>query len=144
MKNKNHYGINVGSSSILMIFVILCLVSFAALSIISANADYKLTEKIADRTKAYYNACNEAEETLSSFDKALHNHYKKSLSEEEYFAAVGKNKSFIIQISDIQSLQVELTVNYPESIDTPLYQIDAWQVITTGELDYDDSLNVIK
>ena len=56
----------------------------------------------------------------------------------------GKNKSFIIQISDIQSLQVELTVNYPESIDTPLYQIDAWQVITTGELDYDDSLNVIK
>lgn len=144
MKNKNHYGINVGSSSILMIFVILCLVSFAALSIISANADYKLTDKIAVRTQAYYNACNEAEETLASLDYVLHEQYATAASKESYYASVGTNKSFVIQISDIQALQVDLTIMYPASLEQPLYKIDSWQVITIGDLDYDDSLNVIR
>ena len=34
---------NIGSASILLVFVILCLVSFAVLSIVSANADSKLS-----------------------------------------------------------------------------------------------------
>ena len=41
MKNKaKGFDINVGTSSILLIFVTLSLVSFATLSLVSANADY--------------------------------------------------------------------------------------------------------
>lgn len=36
---KKQFGMNIGSASILLVFVILCLVSFAVLSIVSANAD---------------------------------------------------------------------------------------------------------
>ena len=40
---KKKFSMNIGSASILLVFVILCLVSFAVLSIVSANADSKLS-----------------------------------------------------------------------------------------------------
>ena len=45
---------NIGSASILLVFVILCLVSFAVLSIVSANADSRLSTRVLERTTAYY------------------------------------------------------------------------------------------
>lgn len=47
MKNKHQLPIGIGISSILSIFVILCLLTFAVLSLVSANADYKLVKKTA-------------------------------------------------------------------------------------------------
>ena len=41
-KEKRSFGLSIGSSSILMVFVVLCLTTFATLSLVSANADYKL------------------------------------------------------------------------------------------------------
>lgn len=63
-KEKRNTGISVGSSSILVIFVVLCLTTFAALSMVSANADYKLTQKTAQATSAFYAADAAAEEKL--------------------------------------------------------------------------------
>lgn len=141
--NKKHYGVNIGSSSIIMIFVILCLVSFAALSIVSANSDYQLSNKIATRTSAYYEACNEAEHSIASVDAVLHELYQSSSDAEEYFLQAGTEKSFIIPISDYQSLQIDLEIIYPPNADGSFYNIISWQVIMTNDLDYDDSLNVI-
>ena len=53
MASRKSYGANVGSSSILLIFILLCLVSFAALSIVSANAHIKLSDKVVSRTTSY-------------------------------------------------------------------------------------------
>lgn len=47
---------NFGFSSILLAFVMLCIVTFSALSLLTANADYKLSKKVADKTAAYYQA----------------------------------------------------------------------------------------
>lgn len=55
---KKQFGMNIGSASILLVFVILCLVSFAVLSIVSANADSRLSTRVLERTTAYYDACN--------------------------------------------------------------------------------------
>lgn len=43
---KKQFGMNIGSASILLVFVILCLVSFAVLSIVSANADSRLSTRV--------------------------------------------------------------------------------------------------
>ena len=51
---------NIGSASILLVFVILCLVSFAVLSIVSANADSRLSTRVLERTTAYYDACRQS------------------------------------------------------------------------------------
>lgn len=62
---KKQFGMNIGSASILLVFVILCLVSFAVLSIVSANADSRLSTRVLERTTAYYDACNQAEQSLA-------------------------------------------------------------------------------
>ena len=71
MRKKNRMGLNIGTSSILLVFVLLCMVTFAALSYVSANADYKLSRSLADRTSAYYDAVNSAEEALALLDEQL-------------------------------------------------------------------------
>ena len=54
-KNSGDYGISVGLSSLLLIFTVLCLVSFATLSIASANADKQVGENGSVLQKMYYN-----------------------------------------------------------------------------------------
>ena len=100
---KKQFGMNIGSASILLVFVILCLVSFAVLSIVSANADSKLSARVLERTTAYYAACNQAEQSLAGMDKTLQRMYASSGSEEAYFVAVGHGKSYVIPISDLQT-----------------------------------------
>ncbi len=141
MKQKN-YGINVGSSSILLIFVLLCLVSFAALSIVSANADYKLNNKVVERTTAYYEACNTAEASISDIDHTLSELYASGISEEAYYKQAGHTISYAIPVSDTQSLNVELTIHYPEQSGEPFYSITSWKIITPEAMQLDDSLTL--
>ena len=90
--------------------------SFAVLSIVSANADSKLSARVLERTTAYYAACNQAEEQIASLDAAGElKHMTESLS-------------FQVQISDRQALFVELS---PDGTDG--YVISAWQTINTGD-----------
>ena len=60
--------VNGGVSLFLLTFIILCLVSFAALSIVSARADARLTEKYRQQTEYYYGARNEAQKYLQELD----------------------------------------------------------------------------
>ena len=129
-KKKQFFGMNIGSASMLLIFVILCMVSFAALTIISANADRRLSRRIADRTTAYYDACNSAQESLAGINQVLSAQYHTSASMEEYFHAVGHNKSYAIPISDTQTLLVEIEILYPEQDNGTFYKITSWKVIT--------------
>ncbi len=62
---------NIGSSSLLVVFLVLCLVTFAVLSLSSARSDDAFSEKLAARKTAYYTAVNRAEGVLSCIDTAL-------------------------------------------------------------------------
>lgn len=113
--NKKNYGVNIGSSSILMIFVLLCLVSFATLSIVSANADYKLSQKVTYRTHSYYEACNRAERYLADLDTKLIECYRTAASENEYYDSMERSVLYETDISDVQMLQVSVDILYPET-----------------------------
>lgn len=130
VNDKNtSFGLSSGSSSILLIFVILCMVSFATLAIVSANADKKLSDKMLERTTQYYQACNTAEENLASLNTTLKRVYESSSNSDEYFNIAGTTKSYIVPISDTQSLQVCLDILYPTIEQGNLYRITSWQVI---------------
>ena len=62
---------NIGSVSLLMIFIVLCMVTFAALSLSSASYDARSAEKSAAHTTAYYQASNKAETVLAAIDQQL-------------------------------------------------------------------------
>ena len=65
---SSYQTVNGGISLFLLTFIILCLVSFAALSIVSARADARLTEKYRQQTEYYYGARNEAQKFLQGLD----------------------------------------------------------------------------
>lgn len=70
-KEKRSFGLSIGSSSILMVFVVLCLTTFATLSLVSANADYKLSRKTADAAATYYALDTAGERMLSDLADLL-------------------------------------------------------------------------
>ncbi|MBE5948704.1 MAG: hypothetical protein E7261_06710 [Lachnospiraceae bacterium] len=68
---KKKFSIGTGVPSILMIFVVLALTTFAVLSFTSARADYKLTEKNCKYIMDYYNADKEAQTIIASLDAII-------------------------------------------------------------------------
>ncbi len=143
-RKKQEFGLNVGTSSILFIFIILCLVSFAILSLSSAMSDYKLSERVVTNSESYYEACNTAEELLASFDDALSELYESGISRTGFYKQAGKKKTFAVPVTDIKTLNIEIKIIYPEAEGESFYEITAWQVETTGDFEYDESLRVYK
>jgi hypothetical protein len=56
MKEKRSMGLNMGSASIIMLFAVLCLTVLAALSLLSANSQLRLTQRSAAVMESYYEA----------------------------------------------------------------------------------------
>lgn len=69
---------NIGTSSLLVIFLILCLVTFAILTLTSAKSDADFAEKLAHHKTNYYAACNMAESTLDEIDAVLADAWQRS------------------------------------------------------------------
>lgn len=140
-------GMNVGSSSILVTFVLLCLVTFAALSFVSANADHSLTEKTGERISSYYKADSLAEVNLANIDSLLSKHAKDK-DEKAYFEDIEKlftdNSNYeiirkdedvlihyVIPVTNNQELSVTLKVLYPSRPTADAFEITEWETITT-------------
>ena len=65
MKKKSSPSFfGIGLSSILIIFVLLCLMVFAMLSLVSARAGRRLEDRLFGRASAYYEACARADSLL--------------------------------------------------------------------------------
>ncbi len=141
----NHVNLNLGTSSLLLIFVVLSLVSFAVLSLSSALSDKKLTDKTVEKNVSYYEACNEAYEKLADLDKKLIDIYKTSTDEASYIKACEDlDLEMIIPVTEYQGLEVKVTPNYPTSDNDVFYSITAWKLIHTSEPKLDFSINVMK
>ena len=141
MKKKKTFHIGTGITSLLMIFVVLCLTTFGILSYTSANAEVALTKKNSDYVDAYYNAYSKGSIALSDIDRAIYNIseqedieiYHKLVEEAVVdiksagctFEFVKDDKdmyiSVIIYVTDKQQLFMSLKVN--EQSDSKRYQV---------------------
>ena len=54
-KDQKSGFVNIGTASLLVVFLTLCLVSFAMLSLSTAKSDYEFSQKLAQKTTSYYN-----------------------------------------------------------------------------------------
>ena len=130
-RQGSRFRLHAGTASILLVFVTLCLISFAVLSLVNANADLRLSKKIAERNTAYYEAVSEAERFLAEADTTL-------------LHADGKTQTTEItrtwRISDIQSLRVTVADGEDSNMIVKEYLVvtdeDAMSVIE------DDTLNL--
>ena len=62
---------NVGISSLILIFIVLCLVTFGLLSMSSARNDLTMAERNGDSVKEYYRADGEGERFIAMIDGKL-------------------------------------------------------------------------
>ena len=88
-----------GGSSLLVIFSVLCLVTFALLGMSTVQADYRLAEASQNAIRAYYEADYQAEEMFARL---------RSGELPEEVIVVGELYFYSCPISDKQELQVEL------------------------------------
>lgn len=157
---------NFGFSTILLSFVMICVVCFSALSLMSAYSDYKLSEKVAVKTTQYYEAKQRAFERLEELDKFLCNAYIFSSIEDAYFEIVSQdiytcadfgNEALEIQyddsshvfsfkepIADGQYLLVEVAICFPEELTDTFYRILTLRSVYDAKVPEEEYLNLIE
>ena len=145
--------INIGSSSLLMVFLVLCLTTFAILSLSSAQSDYSFSKKFAEHKTEYYEASSRAEMILGEIDQLLAENSDQvtaRLDGKEIdnipLSCTGADGETVISYQvpsgEKQALNVTLLVTN-DSEHENYYKIQAWQLISTEEWNGDNSLNLI-
>ncbi len=134
MESRKSQGSHVGSASILLIFTVLAIISFAALALINSKADYNLSSNLRERQKSYYEACHKG----NAFVAAVSSGY--DVSDEDGLAKES------ITITDNQSLDIAII---PNSSNISLnsnnnHGIIQWQIVNHADFDYDTTLPVMK
>ena len=140
--------VNVGSSLLLVVFLLMCLITFATLSFSSARSDESFSQRIADRKSEYYAASNEAERLLSQIDRLLDVADPADLD----FAAIDSLDADIAYDPDAATLSYQVKINDKQALDVVLaldetddshFRIEKWQTVTTRKWESDDKLKLM-
>lgn len=137
-KRKNRDTIpNIGLSSLLIIFLVLCLTTFALLALSTAKSDYAFSQKQAKHRSDYYAASTKAEWILGEIDRMLETQDSELLSQKEFTINDSKITvsaeegntclSYTIPIGNKQDLFVKLQLTTAATAEH-YYEILAWQV----------------
>lgn len=143
-KKRTYPGIQIGTSFMLIVFIILCLVIFATLSLSGSLRDYEYSKKAAQKATDYYHACSLAEQKVGEIDAILCKSAQNSESYEEYIENVTENVlklqyteinaenedtiiSFEEKINETQKLLVSLELEKELQANEKLYKIVKWK-----------------
>jgi hypothetical protein len=141
----------VGTVSLLMIWIVLCMGIFAALSLTTAARDYRLSQKLADHTTDYYTAASQAEETLAQVDALLQTAgapgaITGDLSDLDITWEQQSDTlilSYSVPLGETQALEVDLSVSTVLEAGDPRYTITRWQVVNTSQWQGDNHLRLL-
>ncbi|MBR0163916.1 MAG: hypothetical protein IJQ12_04495 [Lachnospiraceae bacterium] len=128
MTKRLRYRLHAGTASILLVFMVLSLVSFAVLTLADARSDLALSEKKAARTKAFYQAVSGAETFLATLPPLE--------------AGTVLTKEFPVDERQTLVVSVELLApeNETDAEDAPAYRILTYRVETDeSDLSYEET-----
>jgi hypothetical protein len=157
--NVNKHS-NYGFSSILLTFVMICILTFSALALISANSDWQLSQKAAANNTAYFSAEKEATLALARIDNALAVSFADSADEISYYDQVketvpklcggdfeetsaGYELSYEVPVQDGLTLHVRLSICYPDRTAQNFYQILEWKTVHESSYVEDEPLHLM-
>ena len=147
-KQESGFKANIGSSSLILIFIVMCLVTFGMLSLTSAKSDLSLANRNADAVTEYYRADTEGEafyrmvagevktvcanasgheERLALLEKVLGEYYKDGAAVTE------------VAMDRAQALHIELETDLDGEGSV---RVAKWNVIQTEDYEIDDSMPV--
>ncbi len=149
-REERPLGLNIGSASIIMIFAILCLTVFSALSLVTAVSEKKTAQRFADATAAYYEADSEAVNIKNSIQAEL------DAGETPQQAAAAGAAQYGSQ-HDVKYIEAKQLITYSVPLSDNISQITAvlaynsadgtietisWEKNDISEWSPDDSLEV--
>ena len=105
---------NIGGSSILVIFVLLCITTFATLAMVSATASFRLATQVASAADDFFAAENKAEEKLAEISGLIRSSNGEGIQIqiEELGAAYHDGViTYSIRVNESLRLDVEIHVN---------------------------------
>lgn len=128
-KRKIPSFINMGTSLLLVVFIVICMVMFAVLSISTAKSNLSMSEASAERSTEYYAASNIAEELVRDLYTDMQNGHEISAAMYPELTSVSsENEETIVEFSvpvhERQVLEVTIRLNYSDCS----YEIDRWAV----------------
>lgn len=151
-KQEIGYRANIGTPTLILIFMILCLVTFGMLSLSTAKSEWNLAQRNADSVTEYYRADKEGEIfyqlALQTVDHAQKETgdlqtVQNTLSRElgDYYDSQTGIISTQIPMKRSQSLSLKLNVLPDQS---GKIEVSQWKVIQTEEYEIDHSMPVWK
>jgi hypothetical protein len=81
---KQEYQVGIGASSMLTIFVVLCVSTLALLALSGARGDAALTGRAAQMTSGYYQASDRAQHLLAQIDLAVRDAASAATGQEQF------------------------------------------------------------
>lgn len=159
-KEKSYPGFQVGTSFLLVIFVIICLVLLGVLSLSGALRDKGYSDRVAEKTELYYEAVSKAQHKLGEIDRAIAGLDGTYETYGMYLEDVGMITSglddvagtrdgetlvlsYKVPITDSQSLSVELEVLDPEKGEGNV-KITKWQEVSEEVWEEEGTLPVLQ
>lgn len=149
----NKQRVQIGTSSMLLIFTVLCLVVFSTLSLASANADYTLAIKNEKNVTRYYQADSKGEELKKQINQQLITLAAQADNKEQFIAslketfkeAFNENDrliSYTIDAGSDQVLIIQLKVKDYAGITEAKqnYKVTSW--IIQNKVDYEVDNNM--
>ena len=125
---------NIGSSSLILIFIVLCLVTFSVLSLGNAKREDALSRRSADSVQEYYRADAAGETFLQLADQAL----LKGDSLMPYLQSASGTYCTDVAMNAGQALRVELALDWEQKT----YQVLSWKVYHQEDYEIDQSIPV--
>ena len=139
MKKTKYPVMNMGTVSILTIFIILCMVTFAVLTYLNTQKDAAFAGQLAERTSAYYAAVSEANRKIADADAAFRDAW-----ENGEWEALEPELKFSVPIEDGKELQVMLEPYRSAEESGKYYRILQFQEVATDDWQPDQSLPVLQ
>ncbi len=149
--------VSIGVTSMVLVFVMLCLITFAVLSLVSAQADLRLSRKSAEHTTAWYAAENAANDVLIALQPILTAN-AAAPDAESYFTAVyaavpaewgitfGEDGrlAWQVPVEETQSLQAEVELLYPLPAEGPGWRVLRWQSVPQYDWQAEQPLELMR
>lgn len=139
----NKSGIGIGSASIVLVFVVLCLTIFALISLSYAEGEKAMTDTEAAMIKGYYEADTLAERVLAEIleadatPEAVQGIDVTAKWERDMLAEIAEFSCPVPGFEDQKELYVRVAI-YEDSS----YDILEWRMRDVGEWEIDDGLPV--
>jgi hypothetical protein len=149
MEKKREAGITLGGISILAVFVVLCLTTLAALSLVSARADLAMSQKGASASLAYYKADLEAEKKLKGISESINNaNWSQSLKDmgcdTRSVSSNALEVSFLVEIDAARALYVAVEIQLDaQGMPTGEWMRKSHRTIVTPAQDEGGGMNIL-